>query len=180
MTTNAIVPSPSRKPRGRILAVAAGVLLASLGGVAGAQTPPPAPPAPVAGMAPPAPPAGTAGQPQVAMLITPMAIAKLQPADVVAVKGSVAEIYGNKFILEDDSGRILVDLGPRGDDRAVVTKGEQVSVQGRFDRGFVAAQVLSRADGRSEAFGPPPPPPPSPEADRGPGRRPPLQPVAPR
>lgn len=181
MTTNAIVPSPSRKPRGRTLAVAAGVLLlAGLGGVAGAQTPPPAPPAPVAGMAPPAPPAGPAGQPQVAMLITPMAIAKLQPADVVAVKGSVAEIYGNKFILEDDSGRMLVDLGPRGDDRAVVTMGEQVSVQGRFDRGFVAAHVLSRADGRSEAFGPPPPPPPSPEADRGPGRRPPLQPLAPR
>lgn len=167
MTTNAIVPFNSRKRRGRALAVAAGALfLAGIGGIAGAQTPPPPPVAP--------------GQPQVVMLITPMPIARLQPADVVAVKGSVAEIYGNKFILEDDSGRMLVDLGPRGDDRAVVTKGEQVSVQGRFDRGFVAAQVLSRADGRSEAFGPPPPPPPGREADRGPGRRPPPPPIAPR
>lgn len=180
MTTNAIVPSPSRKPFGKAVAVAAGaLLLVGIGGIATAQTPPPVPPAPVAGVAPPAPPAAPAGQPQVVMLITPMAIAKLQPADVVAVKGSVAEIYGNKLILEDDSGRMLVDLGPRGDDRAVVTKGEQVSVQGRFDRGFVAAQVLARADGRSEAFGPPPSPPPGPEADRGPGRRPPP-PVAPR
>lgn len=178
MTTNAIVPSPSRKPRARALAVAAGALLfAGVGGIAGAQTPPPPP---VAGIAPPPSPAASPGQPQVVMLITPMAIAKLLPADVVAVKGSVAEIYGNKFILEDDSGRMLVDLGPRGDDRAVVNKGEQVSVQGRFDRGFIAAQVLSRADGRSEAFGPPPPPPPGREADRGPGRRPPPPPVAPR
>ena len=176
MTTNAIVPSPSRKPRGRALAVAAGaLLLAGIGGIAGAQTPPPPP---AAGVAPP--PAVSPAQPQAVMLITPMAIAKLQPSDVVAVRGSVAEIYGNKFILEDDSGRMLVDLGPRGDERVVVAKGEQVSVQGRFDRGFVAAQVLSRADGRSEAFGAPPPPPPGREADRGPGRRPPPPPLAPR
>lgn len=175
MTTNAIVLSSSRRSRGRAVAVAAGaLLLAGIGGIAGAQTPP-SPPA--AGVAPPPPPVAAPRQPQLVMLIAPVAIAKLQPADVIAVKGSVAEIYGNKFILEDDSGRMLIDLGPRGDERAVVTKGEQVSVQGRFDRGFVAAQVLSRADGRSEVFGPPPPPPPGREADRGPGRRPPPPPA---
>ena len=183
MATNSIVPSTSPRRRGKVLALAASALLvAGIGGVAVAQTPP-APPAPPAVGAPPPPPPGRPGvtpaQPLAVMLITPMPIAKLQPADVVAVKGSVAEIYGNKFILEDDSGRMLVDLGPRGDDAAVVTKGEQVSIQGRFDRGFVAAQVLSRADGRSEAFGPMAPPPPGREADRGPGRRPP-QPPAPR
>ena len=176
MTTNSIVRSRYQLRAGRVLAVAASALLAAgLCGiaVAQAQVGPPVPPA--VGAPPPPPPPGrpgpvpvAAGQPQVVMLITPMAIAKLQPADVVAVKGSVTEIYGNKFILEDDSGRMLVDLGPRGDDAAVVTKGEQVSVQGRFDRGFVAAQVLSRADGRSEAFGPLAPPPPP-----APGRRPP-------
>ena len=177
MATNSIVQSNPTRRHGKVLAVAASaLLLAGIGGIAVAQTPP-APPAPPAVGAPPPPPPGRPGVapgPQVVMLITPMQIARLQPADVVAVKGSVAEIYGNKFILEDDSGRMLVDLGPRGDDATVVTKGEQVSVQGRFDRGFVAAQVLSRADGRSEAFGPmAPPPPPGREADRGPGRRPP-------
>lgn len=161
--TNSIVRSTFKPRRTAALALTGVLLAAGIGGIAVAQTPPP-PPAPVA------------GQPQAVMLITPMPIARLQPSDVVAVKGSVAEIYGNKFVLEDDSGRMLVDLGPRGDDRVVVTKGEQVSVQGRFDRGFVAAQVLSRADGRSEAFGPMAPPPPR-EADRGPGRRPPPPPA---
>jgi uncharacterized protein YdeI (BOF family) len=158
---------------------ASALLIVGVGSVAVAQTPvaPPAPP--VAYAAPPPPPARAAMAPQAVMLITPVQIALLQPSDVVAVKGRVAEIYGNKFILEDDSGRMLVDLGPRGDDQLVVTKGEQVSIQGRFDRGFVAAQVLSRADGRSEAFGPPMAPPPPREADRGPGRRPPP-PQAPR
>ena len=145
--------------------IAAGALLITgIGGIALAQAP----------ATPPAPP-----QVQAVMLLTPVAIGKLQASDVVAVKGSVAEIYGNKFILQDDSGRMLVDLGPRGNDANAVTKGEQVSVQGRFDRGFIAAQVVSHADGRNQAFGPPAPPPPppgagpGPGADRGPGHRPP-------
>lgn len=142
-------------------AVAGALLAAGIGGIAVAQTPP----------TPPPPPA--IGQPQAVMLLTPVAIGKLQASDIVAVKGSVAEIYGNKFILQDDSGRMLVDLGPQGDDGNVVTKGEQVAVQGRFDRGFIAAQVVSHADGRNQAFGPPARPPhPDREADRGPGRDP--------
>jgi uncharacterized protein YdeI (BOF family) len=168
MTINSMVPVPQKSRRGTLLAVTACALLAAgIGGIAVAQTPatPPAPPA-----------AGAAPQPQAVMLLTPVAIGKLQAADVVAVKGSVAEIYGNKFIVQDDSGRMLVDLGPRGDDANVVTKGEQVSVQGRFDRGFIAAQVLSHADGRNQAFGPPPPPRPDRDADRGPGRLPPPPP----
>lgn len=177
--TNSIVRSTFKPRRAAALAFTGVLLAAGIGGIAVAQTPvaPPAPPAAGVVPPPPPPPAPVAGQPQAVMLITPMPIAKLQPSDVVAVKGSVAEIYGNKFVLEDDSGRMLVDLGPRADDRVVVTKGEQVSVQGRFDRGFVAAQVLSRADGRSEAFGPPMAPPPPREADRGPGRRPPPPPA---
>lgn len=152
-------------------ATACALLAAGLGGVAVAQTPP-APPAPPTGA-----PAAAPGQPQAVMLLTPVAIDKLQASDIVAVKGSVAEIYGNKFILQDDTGRMLVELGPRGEEGNVVTKGEQVAVQGRFDRGFIAAQVVSHADGRNQAFGPPAHPPrPDREADRGPGRRPPPPP----
>ena len=147
--------------RGRLLASAACTLLITgLAGAAIAQAPPPA----------------DRGQPQAVMLLTPVPIARLQAGGPVAVKGSVAEIYGNKFILQDDTGRMLVDLGPRGEAGDAVTKGEQLMVQGGFDRGFIAAQVVSHSDGRNEAFGPPRPP--GPRADRGPGRRPP--PPAPR
>ena len=103
-------------------------------------------------------------QPQSVMLLQPGPISAMQPDTPVAVKGAVAEIFGNKFIMQDASGRTLVDLGPRGDDAAIVAKDEAVTVQGRFDRGVVHAQVVVHADGRSEAFGPPKPPRP----DRGP------------
>jgi hypothetical protein len=123
-------------------------------------------------------------QPQSVMLLPPGSIGKMQDESPVAVKGSVAEIFGNKFIMQDDSGRALVDLGPRGDNAQAVAKGEAVTVQGRFDRGVVHAQVVVHADGRSEAFGPPKPPRPDrgppdrlgPRADRGLDRGPPPPP----
>lgn len=171
--------------RGLFLASAATLLALATGGAAVAQTPaaPPPPasaPRPLDG--PPGGPAigsvlGPVLGPQPVMILTPVAIERLQAGTIVAVKGSVAEIYGNKFILQDDSGRMLVELGPRGEGGDVVTKGEQVAVQGQFDRGFIVAQLVSHADGRNQAFGPPPPPPR--EADRGPGRGLPPAPPAP-
>ncbi len=124
---------------------------------------------------PPPPPAAVPGQPQAVLLLTPVAIGRMQTDNVVAVKGTVAEIFGNKFILQDDTGRALVELGPEGEDGTAVTKGEAVTVQGMFARGFIHAQLVAHADGRNQAFGPPGPPPPR-EVDRGPGRRPPPPP----
>jgi uncharacterized protein YdeI (BOF family) len=98
-------------------------------------------------------------QPQSVMLLQPTAIDKLEAGNSVAVKGSVAEIFGNKFVLDDGTGRALVDLGPRGENADVVIKGETVTVQGRFDRGIVHARIVSHADGRNDAFDAPPPPP---------------------
>ncbi len=105
-------------------------------------------------------------QPQDVMLLQPGAISKLQDGNPAAVKGTVTEIFGNKFILDDGSGRALVDLGPRGENADAVVKGETVTVQGMFDRGIVRAQIVSHADGRAQAFGPPPPPPPHPGGPR--------------
>jgi uncharacterized protein YdeI (BOF family) len=147
------LPPPRRfsPRRARLLVGVAGAMLAAaLAGTAVAQGP------------------ADRSQPQAVMLLTPGPIGRMQPDSPVAVKGTVAEIFGNKFILQDDSGRTLVDLGPRGDDGNKVTKGEAVTVQGMFDRGFIHAQVLVHADGRNEAFGPPRPPRP----DRGPPDRP--------
>ena len=111
-------------------------------------------------------------QPRSVMLLQPVAIDKLQAGSLTAVRGSISEIFGNKFIVEDGSGRALVDLGPRGENAGAVSKGENVTVQGIFDRGIVHAQVVSHADGRTEAFGPPPPPrpgaPPPPRRAEGP------------
>jgi hypothetical protein len=122
--------------------------------------------------------------PEAVMLLQPAPIAQMKDATPVAIKGQVAEVFGNKFIVQDDSGRTLVDTGPRGESGKPVAKGEAVTVQGRFDSGFIHAQVMTRADGTNETYGPPHGPLPGPRhggsgdgpakgpgmrADRGPG-----------
>jgi len=94
-------------------------------------------------------------QPQSVMLLQPSPIDRLQDATPVAVKGEVAEIFGSKFIVQDGSGRALVDTGPRGERTPAAAKGETLTVQGRFDRGVIHAEIVTHADGRNEAFGPP-------------------------
>ena len=93
-------------------------------------------------------------EPQRVMLLQPASIGDMREDTPIAVKGEVTEIFGNKFVIQDASGRALVDTGPRGEDRRIVTKGETVSVQGRFDGGVIRAQFIMHADGRNEAFGP--------------------------
>lgn len=122
--------------------------------------------------------------PQQVMLLQPAAIGQMKPDTMVAAKGKVAELFGNKFILDDGSGRVLVDTGPQGDRAPVADKDETVTVQGHFDRDQIHAQLLVRANGDTLAFGPPPPHGPKGpkgprEADRGPPRPPEAGPDAP-
>jgi hypothetical protein len=85
---------------------------------------------------------------------TPVAIRALSSAGIVTIRGRVAEIYGNKFIMADSTGRALVDTGREGDERQLVTANEPITVQGRFDRGFVRAAFLVGPDNTVVALGP--------------------------
>ena len=91
------------------------------------------------------------------VLSAPTPIATLAPSSQAAVKGRVAEIFGNKFVIQDPTGRALVETGRRGEDGTLVARDETVTVQGRFEHGFVHGEVLVREDGRAESLRPRPP-----------------------
>ena len=93
------------------------------------------------------------------IMLTPAPIASMHDGSEVAVKGQVAEVFGNKFVVQDDSGGALVETGRKGESGALVAKTETVTVQGRFEHGFIHAQAISHADGRNDFVGPPRPPP---------------------
>lgn len=104
-------------------------------------------------------------RPQPVMLLQPTSVTSLRDDTVAAVKGKVVDRFGNTFLLQDETGRTLVDLGRRGERGDIVAPDEAVTVQGRFARGRLQAQVVTHADGRTEGFGPgkaPPPPRPVP------------------
>lgn len=92
--------------------------------------------------------------------MTPVAISTVKEGNLVTFKGKVAEIFGNKFIVQDESGRALVDTGPEGEDGKIVGLNDAVSVQGHFDNGVLHASYIVRQDGSIEALGPAGGPPP--------------------
>jgi hypothetical protein len=75
---------------------------------------------------------------------------------IVTIRGRIAESFGNRWVVDDGTGRTLIDGGPHGDDGAVAPLGAVVSVQGRFDRGEFHPSFLVDASGNVAPLGPPP------------------------
>lgn len=157
--------SPLHRLRSPRSAALAAVALLAVGGGAGAV-------------------AMQATRPSVSMApATPVAIRSLSSSAIVTVKGRVAEIYGNKFVMADATGRALVDTGREGEGGGLVKAGEPVTVQGRFDRGFIHAAFLVGPDSKVLALGPLGGPPhehggPRHEPENGPGAPPTPPPAA--
>lgn len=86
-------------------------------------------------------------------------ITRLAAGERVALDGKVVEIFGNKFVVDDGTARALVETGPAGEGGDLVAIGEAVTVQGRFEHGFVHASALRHGDGAIEELAPLPPPP---------------------
>lgn len=92
----------------------------------------------------------------------PTAIAKVpQTAGLVTVKGKIAEVYGDRFILQDGSGRLLIDAGP--DASGKLQQGNALMAQGRYDNGQLHASYLVDPQGGITDVGGPP------HAPHGPG-----------
>ena len=128
-------PAKPRPSKRRLAAIAAVLGAFVIGGGAGAAV-------------------ATHNRPITFVALTPAPIKAMQDQAPVAVKGQVAEIYGNKFVVQDDSGRALVDMGPAGDGHTLVAKSETLTVEGRFEDGFIHAVVIAHADGRNDIVGP--------------------------
>lgn len=73
----------------------------------------------------------------------------------VTIDGTVKEIFGNKFIIEDAAGRKLIETGPRGQDIARVAVGDRVKVEGRTREGFTHAGAITLANGQRVVLGGP-------------------------
>jgi hypothetical protein len=93
-------------------------------------------------------------QPSIEMAPTiPIAIARLgSTSGVVTVKGRVAEVYGDRFLLQDRTGRALIAV--RRDRSDGVTVGQPMMVQGRFADGQLRATYLVDQSSRITAVGP--------------------------
>lgn len=78
----------------------------------------------------------------------------------VTIEGTVTDVFGNRFVLQDASGRTLVHGGPERHMRLDIRPGERLTVIGRPERGGFDAFTIRRENGREIVIrgdgGPPP------------------------
>lgn len=88
-------------------------------------------------------------------------IADLQRPRSIAISGRVASIVGNNFTLNDGTGQIIVDAGPRWWHSVNLSPGEQVTVTGELGKkGEFNAFRITRANGSAIEIRSPDAPPP--------------------
>ncbi len=87
-------------------------------------------------------------------------IRDLQRDPGVSVSGEIRSVVGNEFILEDGTGQIIVDAGPRWHHQLNLRQGEKVTVVGEYDDYDFDAFSITRSNGEviriRDAGGPPP------------------------
>lgn len=66
----------------------------------------------------------------------------------IAIEGEVTDVFGNRFVLQDGTGRVLVEAGPDWYHRLDIRQGERLRVTGRPDGRSFDAFTIRREDGR--------------------------------
>jgi hypothetical protein len=88
------------------------------------------------------------------------AIGDLGARPMVEIEGSVTEVFGNKFVLRDATGSVLVTNGPSWHHQLDVAPGETLRVAGELDEDEFDAFRIYRSDGEvieiRPVDGPPP------------------------
>jgi hypothetical protein len=74
-------------------------------------------------------------------------IGELQRRSGTTISGTVRSVVGNEFILDDGTGQIIVDAGPRWYQEINVSEGEQVTVTGEYDDYDFDAFSIIRSSG---------------------------------
>jgi hypothetical protein len=87
-------------------------------------------------------------------------IQQLQQISGIRISGVVRSVVGNQFTLDDGTGQLIVDAGPRWYQAIDLVEGEAITVVGEYDNGELDAHRITRSNGDTivirEASGPPP------------------------
>ena len=98
-------------------------------------------------------------------------IRELQRYTGVLVAGRITSVFGNKFILDDGTGQLLVDAGPSWYRQIQLVPGERVTVLGKYDDEDFDAYRITRENGEVIEIRPASGPPPWAGGSRNPNRR---------
>ncbi|WP_099867772.1 PepSY domain-containing protein [Pararhizobium haloflavum] len=94
------------------------------------------------------------------VLAQTVSIEQLDASGGLSIEGEVRDVFGNRFVIEDDTGRILVETGPARGQSYDLREGERLTVFGEPDGDSFDAFRIVREDGTEievrRPSGPPP------------------------
>jgi hypothetical protein len=70
-------------------------------------------------------------------------------AEQAKINGTVGDIFGSRFVLETASGRVLVELSPKGADKVTIKAGDKIDVEGDRRANQIRAQRVTLANGQA-------------------------------
>jgi hypothetical protein len=70
-------------------------------------------------------------------------------AEPVKMFGTVGDVFGHRFVMETETGRVLVDIGPKGADKVAIKRGEKVEIEGDRKESEIRARRVTLADGHA-------------------------------
>jgi hypothetical protein len=74
-------------------------------------------------------------------------VADLDQVPGVRVSGTITHVFGNRFVLQDPTGAVLVDTGPEWFMPLAFRVGEKVRVVGEMGDGDFDARLIELTDG---------------------------------
>ncbi len=76
-----------------------------------------------------------------------IAMSSAAMAEQIKLTGTVTDVFGQRYVVEGDGKKSLVDIGPKGRDLVTIKSGDKVAVEGELtDAGEVHALRVSVAD----------------------------------
>jgi hypothetical protein len=71
-------------------------------------------------------------------------------AEPAKISGTVTDVFGPRFVVETSTGKVLVDIGPKGADKVVIKRGETIAIEGdRNKHSQLRAHRVTMADGQA-------------------------------
>ncbi len=82
-----------------------------------------------------------------------VALTSAAAAEPVKLSGAVADVFGPRFVLETPTGKILVDVGPKGMAKLGLKPGQKIDVEGDRRANELRAQRVTLSDGHTFTTG---------------------------
>jgi hypothetical protein len=76
-------------------------------------------------------------------------------AEPAKISGTVTEVFGPRFVVETATGKILVDIGPKGAEKVTIKSGEKIEIEGDQNVNELHARRVTLSDGHAYELGKP-------------------------